>query len=337
MCRSAHHANISLHSLVYCCVSYSWTITILWTQSISNARRFSTRYQGYNWSAQATIVLFDFLCSTNRSAEFIVWMEHSPDEAKSVEVCELDLQKTDSGTKEIVLIFSFDQVPEVREILEKRLDIQNDPSLAIRSVYGKWFRGIHLLDDGWALANASRIFPESEESKPYWEAAWSAYLAFSEAREDIFDVLRPQYQLAAQRLGVPRSLPRVPGNPETELAELAIHFMAFYWRGKLDLDNALLRQFFAQAGDEVQADALENVGRWLWQLIESKQPPGEDIRQRLMTLWESRLQSAERNHVKGKHVREIASFRTVVPQRIFARGLGARATRPSVRGRTSGR
>jgi hypothetical protein len=71
--------------------------------------------KGYNWSAQATIVLFDFLCSTNRSAEFMVWMEHSPDEAKSVEVCELDLQKF---LRVPVNIYHDGQVSTVKDLID---------------------------------------------------------------------------------------------------------------------------------------------------------------------------------------------------------------------------
>lgn len=200
---------------------------------------------------------------------------------------------------------SFDEMPEVREVLGKHLDIDNEPSLAIRSVYGRWFRWIYVIDPAWASVKASSIFPDSEHLRPYWEAAWSAYLAFSDARDDVFDALKSQYCLAVGRLGMPRSLPKVPGNPETELGA---HLMAFYWRGKLDLDNALLNEFFARAGDEVRSNALETMGRWLCQLKESDQLPSEDVRRKLMTLWESRLQSAQDNPVRGGHVREMAAF-----------------------------
>jgi hypothetical protein len=47
----------------------------------------------YNWSAQGILGLFDFLCSSGRSTEFMTWMEKmSPEEAKSVDICDLKLE-----------------------------------------------------------------------------------------------------------------------------------------------------------------------------------------------------------------------------------------------------
>ena len=39
----------------------------------------------------------------------------------------------------------FDGLPEVRDLLEAHLDPENDPSLAVRAVYGQWFPWIHLV------------------------------------------------------------------------------------------------------------------------------------------------------------------------------------------------
>ena len=33
----------------------------------------------------------------------------------------------------------FDEIPELREVLEEHLDTSRDPSRAARSVYGQWF------------------------------------------------------------------------------------------------------------------------------------------------------------------------------------------------------
>jgi hypothetical protein len=46
----------------------------------------------------------------------------------------------------------FAGMPEVREVLEAHLDPANDPSLAIRAVYGQWFPWLVLLDRAWAEA-----------------------------------------------------------------------------------------------------------------------------------------------------------------------------------------
>src|SRR5262249_34581 len=49
----------------------------------------------------------------------------------------------------------FEEIPEVREVLETHLDPALDSSLAIRSVYGQWFPWLVFLDEKWASAHVS--------------------------------------------------------------------------------------------------------------------------------------------------------------------------------------
>ena len=69
----------------------------------------------------------------------------------------------------------FEEMPEVRDILEKHLDPSFDPSLAIRSVYGRWFPWLVLLDEKWARDNTELIFPSEEEYRVFFQAAWNHY------------------------------------------------------------------------------------------------------------------------------------------------------------------
>ena len=56
--------------------------------------------------------------------------------------------------------FSFSDAPEVKAVLDAHLDVNRDPSLAIRSVYGQWFPWLVLLDRDWAVGNAAQNLPE---------------------------------------------------------------------------------------------------------------------------------------------------------------------------------
>lgn len=51
----------------------------------------------------------------------------------------------------------FDEMPEVREVLEAHLDTRREPSRAIRAVYGWWFPQLVLLDLGWAQAHCENL------------------------------------------------------------------------------------------------------------------------------------------------------------------------------------
>jgi len=86
--------------------------------------------------------------------------------------------------------------PEVVDQLDGHLDPVEEPSLAIRSVYGKWFPQLYGLDKEWALGARARIFTSGD--LPRLEAAWNAYLAFSRVYTDIYRALEQVYELAIQ-------------------------------------------------------------------------------------------------------------------------------------------
>lgn len=99
------------------------------------------------------------------------------------------LGQPESETKAIA---GFNLPPEVRHVLDERLDLRREPSLAIRSVYGRFFPTLWQVDPAWAIDKSKIIFPASEEERELWEAAWSSYLAFGTLHRQIFDVLREQ-------------------------------------------------------------------------------------------------------------------------------------------------
>ena len=94
---------------------------------------------------------------------------------------------------------SMDTIPEVRRRLDRHLDPANDPSLAVRSVYGQWFPHLALIDADWAERNVERIFPHRHPALR--DAAWEAYLRFCPAYDTPFKMLRGQYAAAVNRMG----------------------------------------------------------------------------------------------------------------------------------------
>src|SRR6185369_14194979 len=44
----------------------------------------------------------------------------------------------------------FDELPELREMLDHHLNIDLEPSLSIRAVYGQWFPWLVFLDKKWS-------------------------------------------------------------------------------------------------------------------------------------------------------------------------------------------
>lgn len=198
----------------------------------------------------------------------------------------------------------FEELSEVREVLEAHLDPSHDPSLAIRAVYGEWLPWLILLDRAWTTDNLSRIFPDDESQRALRDAAWEAYIVFCQPYDDVFEVLKGEYARAVERIGTFTDERRHLGDPDEHLAE---HLMVFYWRGKLELANheALLQRFYAKASDSLRAHALEFVGR-SWRDTEGAVEV--EILERLRSLWQMRLDAGRRADDPTTYADEMAAF-----------------------------
>jgi len=183
-----------------------------------------------------------------------------------------------------LLHHGLDEMPEARAVLDRHLDPDRDPSLAIRAVYGRWFPHLVLLDSAWAKANVTRIFPSDPSQSHLRDAAWETYLAFCPPYGPAYDLLRDEYTRAAQRVGYNRGDRRVLTDPDERLGE---HLMVLYWWGKLSL--AELDPFFLRAPAQLRGHALSYVGRSLCSDPESLSPEGSAL---LRELWEWRRTEA---------------------------------------------
>jgi len=194
----------------------------------------------------------------------------------------------------------FEEMPEVRDVLDAHLDTAHDPSLAIRAVYGQWFPWLVLLDPGWARENVSRIFPLDMQHKEYFEAAWNTYIAFCRPYDDVLELLRDWYGYAIERIGSSRVDVHWPADPGERLAE---HLMALYWRGKIDLTDPLLETFWNKASDSLRAHAIKFIGHALRQ---TQKPVPDEILVRLQRLWEERFSRAKEE--PANHEKEVSAF-----------------------------
>jgi hypothetical protein len=202
-------------------------------------------------------------------------------------------------------------MPEVRSVLDRHLDPAQDPSLAIRSVYGRWFPWIQLIDDGWAAESISRIFPPDEGGRPYWEAAWESYISFCPVWDRPFQLLEGEYRRAIERLSAVVLERKQPHGVNTHLAE---HLMILYWRGKIKLaSGGLLEAFYAAADSELRTWAAWFIGRSLQDIpadggeaTPADVPP--EVVDRLMALWASRLREAQTASEIDPYINELAGF-----------------------------
>ena len=199
---------------------------------------------------------------------------------------------------------NFDEMPEVREVLENHLDPSLDPSLAIRSVYGQWFPWLLLLDSDWATENVARVFPREESLRNFRDAAWEAYINYCSPYDNVFELLKREYGRAIELIGTTPSERRKYSDPDKRLAE---HLMTYYFRGKLDLDEpgGLLDLFYRKASDSLCGYAIEFVGR---SLRKAKKDVSPEVLDRLKILWIRRIDIARSAETSISHAAEISAF-----------------------------
>jgi len=191
----------------------------------------------------------------------------------------------------------FDEMPEVREVLDRHLDLVVDPSPAIRSVYGRHFPWLALLDRNWARRKAPHIFPQ--DPALHRNAAWDTYITYCEPYNDVLPLLRDEYLDAIDRIGKDRDT-RHMESPDEHLAE---HLMVYYWRGKLALDDPELTRFFNTAPDAIRAHAISFVGH-VFHNDDSEIP--KDILDRAKSLWAARFEIAKA--APAANTKELEAF-----------------------------
>lgn len=199
---------------------------------------------------------------------------------------------------------NFDEMPEVREVLENHLDPSLDPSLAIRSVYGQWFPWLLLLDSDWAAENVARIFPCEESLRNFRDAAWEAYINYCSPYDDVLELLKEEYGRAVELIGTTPSERRKFSDPDKRLAE---HLMTYYFRGKLNLDESggLLNLFYRKASDSLCGYAIEFVGR---SLRKAEKDVSSEVLDRLKILWIRRIDIVRSAETSISHAAEISAF-----------------------------
>ncbi len=213
------------------------------------------------------------------------------------------LQKSPEGQERLAR--GFEEMPEVRKALERHLDVSQDASLAIRSVYGQWFPWLLLFDKEWAHSKVDAIFPMDKAVSAFRMASWGTYLRFCHPYDEVVNILRHHYEFAIEELkSNPAPISGRAGDVKRDAEQgLAEHLMAFWWRGKLD--EELLSRFWAKASPSLREFAVDYIGRSLYHI---EGPLSQEIQDRLKKLWEARLQAVLEIVASGATTKELNGF-----------------------------
>lgn len=195
--------------------------------------------------------------------------------------------------------------PEVQQILDNKLDKTRDPSLAVHSVFGWYFPNLSYLDHQWLERSLPRIFPDSQESSEYWEAAWDAYVGYvGHFYTEIYKLLRPQYIRAINTMENDTSTKSRRERPDEKVAE---HLLIAYINDLEELEGSdgLLTNFYNRAPDNVRGHAV-----WfLWRVLEKEKPGKEaELWIKIRRLWETRIAAALETETPRDMREELSSF-----------------------------
>jgi hypothetical protein len=215
--------------------------------------------------------------------------------------CKGHLESEDS---EDLTFSGFESMPEVRDVLDRHLDPEYEPSLAVRAVYGQWLPWLTQIDSEWTTANLHKIFPKEDRFGSMLNAAWNTYVVFNQPYNDVFNILRPEYRDAVDRIGMTEAKKTSGRDPDDRLAE---HLMILYARGKIRFEDEdeLLVGFYKVAPGDVRAHAIWFFGR---DLIEIKDAVPNDVLQRLKALWLRRIEEARVAESKSPYISELSAF-----------------------------
>lgn len=181
----------------------------------------------------------------------------------------------------------FEEIKEAKIVLEKHLDTKQDPSLAIRAIYGKWLPWLILVDPRWVRENILKIFPTQKSLRSYYDVTWETYIIFCNIYDNVYSVLKKQYENAIESLGENHANKNRLGDPDVHLTE---HLMTLYWRGFFQIDDSenIFSKFWNQATSKLKSHAIKFIGRSLYK-TQTDIPPL--VLQRLKILWENRLKA----------------------------------------------
>jgi len=198
-----------------------------------------------------------------------------------------------------------DEMPEARLVLDAHLDCNHDPSLAIRSIYGRYFTSLTFLDRDWIVKQLSRIFPSSDSLRDFRDVAWESYVIFCRPSSDTFSMLRASYHQAIDHVDDHSASKwrHSVANPKERLAD---HLMELYWHDELQLTDSVLEKFYAKASDVILEHAMRFIGQTL--MSSDKKDLTSALLERLKKLWSSRLEAAPSPNSNSAHKLEVSAF-----------------------------
>jgi hypothetical protein len=197
--------------------------------------------------------------------------------------------------------FRPDQLAPVFDVLDQKLNPLEEPSVAVREMFGMQFRTLAWLDLAWFSTAIPKLFPgkdsKDKEERTLDRFAWNTYLQYGGPVADTVTAMRNRYLMAIQALS----------SSDTTVSDidrtLASHIIQYYGHGAIELDDPMLVQFFETASVSLRAQALGDIG---WNVGHEGASLDGKIQARFMSLLDSRMFLLDPGSTQDAN--ELASF-----------------------------
>jgi hypothetical protein len=194
----------------------------------------------------------------------------------------------------------FEDMPEVRKVLEQRLNPAVEPAAAVRVVYGRYFPYLVTLDRNWAASHADAVFNQLRDR--LGRAAWEGYTFDGRVYAPVFEALRHQYAAAVDAIGSWETHGGRAGDIDRRLAS---DLLRLYSWGRVTIEEpgSVLVRFFERAPIDLRRSALESFG---FMLARAEEHVPDEVVARLQHLWAWRRRVAAAGASQG--MSEVSAF-----------------------------
>ncbi len=161
--------------------------------------------------------------------------------------------------------------------------------LRVSAILGYRFPWLTQLSHSWSVEHARSIFPMQPSQSPRWAVAWSSYVMYSGAYDDVFEILGSQYEKAVGDMSEKKLTSR--SNPDLGLAQ---HLAAYYWRGRLTLKDKLFQEFMRLGSEDTISMFLLTIGRGVGEGAEIPSEALQQLADWTVSKWRSRRRTAKK-------------------------------------------
>ena len=175
-------------------------------------------------------------------------------------------------------------VIEAKNILEKHLNIKDEPGNIIQSVYGRYFHWMYVYDKEWTKSLVNKIFPLDNTKRRY--SAWETYLLGAVSEKTYF-ILQPQYEKAIKELSTGVQIGKSAVNPRERVVH---HLMIALFYEIIDFQNPLLNSFYNEVRGKYKKEAVNFAGRYY--VSSNNDGHSKPSLQRMKEFWEWRIEKS---------------------------------------------